>query len=135
MQGNFDKALARVLVYEGGYVNAAGDPGGPTMKGITQATYNSWRARQGLSAAPVRTISDKDVASIYRTDYWDRVDADNLPPGVDFCLFDAAVNSGVGGATRWAQAICGVPVDGDYGPKTESAIQGTDPEEIGRAHV
>lgn len=100
------------------------------MKGITQATYNSWRARQGLSAAPVRTISDKDVASIYRTDYWDRVDADNLPPGVDFCLFDAAVNSGVGGATRWAQAICGVPVDGDYGPKTESAIQGTDPEDF-----
>jgi lysozyme family protein len=130
MQENFDKALARVLVYEGGYANVPGDPGGPTMKGITQATYNSWRVRQGLTATPVRNIPDKDVATIYKTEYWDRLDADNLPPGVDFCLFDAAVNSGVGGATKWAQAVAGVNTDGDWGPKTETAVLGTDPEDF-----
>ena len=130
MQGNFDRALARVLVYEGGYSNTAGDPGGPTMKGITQATYNSWRARLGLQAVPVRTIPDKDVATIYKQDYWDRIEADDLPPGVDFCMFDAAVNSGVGGATKWAQAVSGTNVDGDWGPKTKAAVLGTDPEDF-----
>lgn len=128
MKDNFNRALARVLVYEGGFSNNPADPGGATMKGITQATYNSWRARHGQPVAGVAGISDADVAAIYKTDYWDRIHGDDMPSGVDFCLFDAAVNSGVGGATSWAQAVCGLAVDGDMGPKTEAAILADDPD-------
>lgn len=133
MNGNFNKALARVLVYEGGYSNNPKDPGGATMKGITQGTYNSWRSRHGQGPASVANISDADVAAIYKADYWDRIHGDNLPSGVDFCMFDAAVNSGVGGATKWAQAVMGLNTDGDMGPKTLAAILEDDPEDFIRS--
>jgi lysozyme family protein len=128
MQENFNPSLVRVLVYEGGYANNPKDPGGATMKGITQGTYNSWRARHGLPTSPVKGIGDDDVSAIYKADYWDRMDCDEMAAGVDFCLFDAAVNSGVGGATTWAEGVCGLDPDGDFGPKIKAAILAMDPE-------
>lgn len=133
MKGNFDRALARVLVYEGGLSNNPKDPGGLTNKGITQGTYNSWRSRQGLGAASVATIKDSEVAAIYKLDFWDRVYGDALPSGADFCVFDGAVNSGVGGAAKWSQAVVGASVDGDFGTKTRDAIIEMDPEEFIKA--
>ena len=130
MNENFDKALARVLVYEGGLVRNPHDPGGRTNKGITQSVYNNWRKRQGLEAQSVARITDKDVADIYRRDYWDRVHGDELAAGVDFCVFDAAVNSGVGGASKWAQGVLNLVRDGDFGPKTLAAIKEADPEDF-----
>jgi len=128
MQANYGPSLARIKVYEGGLANLPGDPGGLTNEGITQATYNSWRARQGQPQASVSGISEADVSAIYKKDYWDRMACDEMPAGVDFCLFDAAVNSGVGGATSWAQACLKLDADGDFGPKTKDAILGADPE-------
>lgn len=128
MQGNFQAALARVLVYEGGFSNDPHDPGGATNFGITQAVYNSWRARNGQATQSVQVIEKADVAAIYETDYWNRIDGDELPSGVDFCMFDASVNSGVGAATGWAQGCCGIGVDGDFGPKTKTSILAEDPD-------
>lgn len=128
MKENYARAIAIELVYEGGYVDNPKDPGGATMKGVTQGTFNSWRARHGEAIEAVRNISDAELDAIYKTDYWDRVECDVLPAGVDLCMFDAAVNSGVGSASSWAQAVCGVTVDGDFGPKTKTAIQAMDPE-------
>lgn len=139
MEGNFIPGLARELVFEGGYVNNPKDPGGATDKGITQATYNSWLHRTNRAAgAPVSGISDADVSAIYKTDYWDRLYADELPSGIDFCLFDAAVNSGVAQAVSWAQAVIksypGTPVtfavDGDLGPATKMRLQAVDAEQL-----
>lgn len=128
MKEDYSKAEGTILVYEGGYSDNPKDPGGATMKGITQATFNSWNARHGVAQAPVKTISDATVAAIYKADYWTRLDCDDMPAGVDLCLFDAAVNSGVGGATAWAQGVVGLPTDGDFGPKTKAAILAADPE-------
>jgi lysozyme family protein len=130
MQADVVKAVAIILVYEGGLANVKGDPGELTNKGITQGTYNSWRMRQGLTTQSVAKITDGEVNEIYRAEYWDRVDCDDMPPGVDLCLFDAAVNSGVGSSTRWAQGVCGLDTDGDIGPKTKAAILAMDPEEF-----
>ena len=126
MNGNFPRALARVLVYEGGVSDNPKDPGGLTNKGVTQRTYNNWRSRKGLVSGSVRDMTDTEMQAIYREDYWDRVQGDQLPPGVDFCIFDAAVNSGVGSAATWAQGVVGLPPDGDLGPKTLTAIQAQD---------
>lgn len=133
MEDNFTRALARDLVYEGGYVNNPKDPGGATNKGITQATYNSWLERTNRPQAAVSKISDEDVAAIYKTDYWDRIYGDELPSGIDFCVFDAAVNSGVATAVSWAQAVLktydnnkNLAIDGDLGPATKTAIQKVD---------
>lgn len=118
MIGNFDTALKHVLVHEGGYVNHPADPGGATNKGITQATYNSWRRGRGLVTRSVREITDAEVASIYKGSYWDLVKGDDLPSGVDYAVFDFAVNSGPRRAAEFLQRIVGAAVDGKIGPET-----------------
>lgn len=123
----FDQALPLVLVHEGGYVNHPKDPGGATMKGVTQATYDGWRAKQGLPAQPVRNITPEEVSAIYRRDYWDKVKGDDLPAGVGYAVFDFAVNSGVSRASRFLQKVVGVAQDGVIGPATIAAVKALPP--------
>jgi lysozyme family protein len=123
MKENYPQALKQVLKYEGGYVDHPQDPGGPTNKGITQAVYDSWRKSQNLPTQTVRNIADSEVAAIYKNLYWDRVSGDNLPSGVDFAVFDYAVNSGVSRAAKTLQAVVGVTQDGQIGPQTIQAAK------------
>ena len=103
----FERAFALLAVHEGGYSNHPDDPGGATNRGVTQRTYDSYRARHGLERRDVRQITDGEVAEIYRGQYWDAIRGDDLPAGVAYCVFDAAVNSGPGRALRWLQAEIG----------------------------
>jgi len=123
MKENYPQALKQVLKYEGGYVDHPKDPGGPTNKGVTQAVYDSWRKSQNLPTQSVRVIADSEVAAIYKNLYWDRVSGDNLPDGVDFAVFDFAVNSGVSRAAKYLQAVVGVTQDGQIGPATIQATK------------
>jgi len=123
MKENYAQALKQVLKYEGGYVDHPQDPGGPTNKGVTQAVYDSWRKSQNLPVQSVRNINDSEVASIYRNLYWDAIRGDDLPSGVDFAVFDYAVNSGVSKAAKTLQAVVGVTQDGQIGPQTIQAAR------------
>lgn len=134
MKDNFDQALAAVLVHEGGYVNNPRDPGGATNKGVTQAVYDNWRQRQGLPTRAVRELADDELHAIYRREYWDRIQGDALPSGIDYATFDFAVNSGVSRAARFLQAAAGVAQDGAIGPATLAATQ-HDPAHIINALV
>jgi lysozyme family protein len=98
---NFERCLAITLKWEGGYSNHPDDPGGPTMRGIIQREYDAWRKKQGLRTRPVRQITDAELQAIYRTEYWDAMGCGDLPAGMDLCVFDAAVNSGVARARAW----------------------------------
>ena len=118
MKENYAQALKQVLKYEGGYVDHTKDPGGPTNKGVTQAVYDNWRKSQNLFIQSVRAIADSEVAAIYKNLYWDRVSGDLLPSGVDFAVFDFAVNSGVSRAAKMLQSVVGVTQDGQIGPAT-----------------
>ncbi len=103
--GNFDRCLAVTLKWEGGYSNNPDDPGGPTMHGVIQREYDVWRRKHGKRTRPVRQIEDDELRVIYRTEYWDAMECDGLDAGMDLCVFDAAVNSGVARARSWcAQA-------------------------------
>ncbi|WP_263496528.1 MULTISPECIES: glycosyl hydrolase 108 family protein [unclassified Mesorhizobium] len=42
------ESLAKVLAHEGGYSNNKADPGGPTMKGVTQRVYDGYRQGRGF---------------------------------------------------------------------------------------
>jgi lysozyme family protein len=123
MKENYPQALKQVLKYEGGFSNHPNDPGGATMKGITQAVYDAWQRKNGLPIQSVRNISDSAVAAIYRQEYWDRIRGDDLPSGVDFAVFDYAVNSGVSRAAKTLQAVVGVTQDGQIGPQTIQAAK------------
>lgn len=114
----YPTALRDVLVYEGGYVNHPKDPGGATNKGITQATYNAWRARQGLAHRSVKNILQSEVEAIYRQNYWNKVRGDELPAGPDYATFDGAVNSGPSRGAKWLQSAIGAAADGVVGPNT-----------------
>lgn len=122
MRDNFDKALDAVLVHEGGYVNHPKDPGGATNKGVTQAVYDDWRQNRGFAKQTVRDIDQTEVNAIYKLLYWDRVKGDELPAGVDYCVFDFAVNSGVNRASRFLQRAVGAAEDGQIGPATLKAV-------------
>ncbi len=119
---NFEQCLALTLVWEGGYVNDPADPGGATMKGVTQKVYDAYRAGKHLSTRSVAQIEDLELRDIYRTRYWDLVGGDKLPMGVDMALFDFAVNSGVRRAVKEAQSLVGVPQDGVMGNGTLMGI-------------
>ncbi len=120
------EALSRVLTHEGGYVNHPKDPGGPTNKGVTQRVYDAYRRGKSLGAQSVQQISVKEVADIYDRQYWDAVKGDDLPAGIDYVLFDGAVNSGPKQSIIWLQRALGPVykgrVDGTMGMTTIAAV-------------
>ena len=115
----FTWAVTWLLTQEGGYVHDPADHGGATNRGITQATYNAWRKRQGKPIAPVRECGLSETRAIYRADYWDAVQGDALAeisPNMALCVFDAAVQSGPPVAARTFQRTVHATPDGVIGP-------------------
>ena len=114
---NFDRALALLLVSEGGYVNNPRDPGGATKYGITIATLRNYRGRS-VTVDDVRQLTADEAGQIYHRNYWSPVRGDLLPAGVDYAVFDFAVNSGPRKAAEMLQECLSVTVDSDIGPVT-----------------
>lgn len=121
MRDTYDSTLRRILVWEGGYADHPRDPGGATMKGVTQRVYDGWRSRNGMAPRPVRQIEAGEVQAIYRALYADKIAYDALPVGVDAVMLDAAIHSGPAQAAKWLQRALGIVVDGNVGPATVSA--------------
>lgn len=122
---NFSRALAATLRFEGGYANHPADPGGATNMGITRAVLADWRG-VAVTADDVRAMPRAEATAIYRRRYWEMVNCDRLPEGIDLAVFDYAVNSGVDRASRALQAVLDVPVDGIIGRATVEAAERAD---------
>ena len=127
-QSTFDGALAHVLEMEGRFTDDPHDPGGPTNFGITLGVFATWR-KEKLTATnrdalvrDLKAISSVTVSEIYRRRYWDTAGCADLPAPLAFMHFDAAVNHGVGAATRCLQEAVGTDVDGEIGPETRAAV-------------
>lgn len=125
MDRNFGRALSCVLEDEGGFVNDPHDPGGATNKGITLATFRRYVARSA-TVDDLKHLTVAQAAKVYRKQYWDAIKGDDLPDGVDYAVFDFAVNSGQSRAAKYLQTIVGVPADGKIGPQTLAAVKATD---------
>jgi lysozyme family protein len=124
MKNNFDFCLAEVLKSEGGYVFNKNDPGGMTNLGCTKAVWEEFVGHP-VSETDMRALTPKDVAPLYKRKYWDKISGDQLPAGLDYAVFDAAINSGPGRAAKWLQEVVGVQADGVIGYKTIVALQET----------
>jgi lysozyme family protein len=129
MTGNFEQCLALVLRSEGGFVNNPSDPGGMTNLGVTKKTWEAW-VGHSVDEAAIRALGPADVAPLYKKNYWNAVQGDSLPMGVDYAVFDCAVNSGTARAAKILQTILGVPVDGVIGPQTIEAVDDENPRDI-----
>ncbi|HSG62644.1 MAG TPA: putative peptidoglycan-binding domain-containing protein, partial [Pseudomonadales bacterium] len=63
-----------------------------------------------------------------------RVKGDDLPAGVNYCVFDAAVNSGTGRAAKWLQEAVGAVADGAIGPNTLAKVAAHDADSLVNAY-
>lgn len=122
MKSNFDKAFAAVLHHEGGFANHPDDPGGMTNLGCTKAVWEEWCGHP-VTEKVMRSLKAADVAPLYKRKYWDKIQGDELPSGVDYAVFDCAINSGPGRAMKFLQGCVGVEMDGVLGPKTLAAVK------------
>tara|TARA_Y100000114_G_scaffold47027_2_gene42883 strand:- start:11219 stop:11728 length:510 start_codon:yes stop_codon:yes gene_type:complete len=117
MQHNYQKCLETILHHEGGYVDHPDDPGGETNLGVTKKVYEEWGGTKNM-----KDLTVEDVAPIYKKNYWDRVKGDELPSGLDLCVFDFGVNAGTGRAAKYLQNMVGATADGAIGPATLRAV-------------
>jgi lysozyme family protein len=122
MQSNFELCLKKMLAHEGGYVHHEKDPGGRTNHGVTQRVWEEWVGHE-VDEKQMRALTPEIVAPLYKRKYWDAVRADELVDGVDYCVFDVAVNSGPGRAIKFLQSSVGVNADGGFGPATLAAVK------------
>jgi lysozyme family protein len=109
-------------VHEGGFVNDSRDSGGMTNLGCTKTVWEE-HCGHPVDEKAMRALTPADVAPLYKRKYWDKVQGDELPSGVDYVVFDAAINSGAGRAAKWLQACVCVEPDGGIGPKTLAAVK------------
>ena len=110
---NWQKCLETILHHEGGYVNHPKDPGGETNLGVTKRVYEEWGGTKDM-----KDLTVEDVAPLYKKNYWDKVRGDDLPAGLDLCVFDFGVNAGTGRAAKYLQKMIGTTPDGGIGPAT-----------------
>ena len=118
MNKNYDKFLETILHHEGGYVNHPEDPGGETNLGVTKRVYQEWGGTKDM-----KDLTFDDVAPIYKKNYWDKMKCDDLPSGLDLCVFDFGVNAGPGRAAKYLQTLIGTVADGGIGPNTLAKLK------------
>lgn len=131
MKENFEKALQDLLSpdREGWFSNHPSDPGGMTNHGVTKTAWEEWVGHP-VTEKVMRELTAQAVAPMYRRKYWNAAHCDDLPSGVDYIVFDTAVNSGPGRAIKFLQGCVGVDMDGALGPKTLNAIRAADTQQL-----
>lgn len=119
---DFERYLPRVLNHEKGYVNHPKDKGGPTNKGVTQKVYNAYRGNLHLPPRSVKEITANEVHHIYDIQYWRAAGCPKLPRGLNYAVFDFAINSGVSRAIIELQKVLRTTPDGHFGQETSLAL-------------
>ncbi|WP_309609197.1 glycosyl hydrolase 108 family protein, partial [Flavobacterium sp.] len=129
-EDKFKKVAQIILNHEGGYVNHPSDKGGPTNKGITQATWNKF-AMSDVNKEPtldnLKTITDDDATKIYWKRYWEPKGFCKITDEkVSLMIYDWTITSG--GAIKQVQKLLvnefekEVSIDGGIGNQTITAI-------------
>ena len=126
---NWKRSFELMLKSEGGYVNHPSDPGGRTNLGVTQRVWEQWVGRES-NEKEMRSLTPAMVEPLYKRKYWDACKCDDLPEGLDYLVFDFAVNAGPGRSIKTLQSAVGTTPDGIIGPKTLSAVRAIDPHEL-----
>jgi hypothetical protein len=129
---NFEQCFYLVLKNEGGYVDNPSDPGGATNLGCTKATWEAWVGHP-VTKDDIKALTPENVMPLYKAKYWDTVKGDDLPAGVDYAVFDFAINSGPSRAAKTLQSVLSTNPDGQIGPATLRALEASNPREIATA--
>lgn len=134
MEQNYDTCFALEMKNEGGYVNDPRDPGGATNFGVTIGTLRALNIdvdRDGdVDVDDVKKLTLPMVSNIMRTKYWNAVKAGQVQVGIDYLLFDAAIQHGPLSSVKFLQRALNVADDGHIGPVTLDAANRADPESL-----
>lgn len=124
---NREQCIALQIRLEGGYADVAGDPGGRTKYGITQATLTSFRStgHSDFNSWPtdVKDLTPEQATLIYEAVDWEAIHGDDLPPALAALVMNSAVNQGEPTAVALLQECVKVPVDFRMGPQTLAAVK------------
>lgn len=126
MKENFHTAFEHVIKSEGGYVNDPHDHGGETNLGVTKKAWAEYIGRE-VQPGEMKALTKDVVEPFYKRNYWDKCKCDDLPAGLDYAVFDFAVNAGPGRAAKFLQQAVGVTADGAIGPGTLAAVGKVEP--------
>ena len=129
MLSNWPASIELVLKSEGHFVNHPSDPGGMTNLGVTKKSWEAW-VKHPVDEAEMRSLTPESVAPFYKEMYWDACKCDELPLGIDYAVFDFAVNAGVSRASKTMQSALGTAADGIVGPATIGVAVNADPDEF-----
>jgi lysozyme family protein len=132
MKINWIPSFNLVLKSEAGFSDDQDDKGnhlpdgrkGCTNLGVAQTTWENWIGRQS-NEKEMRALTPEKVEPMYKKKFWDACRCDELPVGVDYLVFDFAVNAGVGCSAKILQTAVGTTPDGAIGPKTIDAVSST----------
>ena len=127
MNNNFEVCLDKLLIHEGGFVNDSRDNGGMTNLGVTIKVWEEWVGHD-VDEKQMRNLTPAMVAPLYKRKYWDACRADELVSGLDYCVFDVAVNSGSGRAIKFLQSCVGATPDGGFGSITLALVKKAEEE-------
>ena len=126
---NWKRSFELMLKSEGGWSDHPSDPGGMTNLGVTKRVWEQWVGRES-NEKEMRSLTPAMVEPLYKRKYWDACKCDDLPEGLDYLVFDFAVNAGPGRSIKTLQSAVGTTPDGIIGPKTLSAVRAIDPHEL-----
>ena len=129
MNSNFDISFDRIIQSEGGYVWDKDDSGGETNLGVTIGAWGAYLNRP-IKPGEIKALTRSDVKPFYKKMYWDKVRGDDLPQGVDYAVFDFAVNAGPARAAKFLQQSVGATPDGVIGPGTMALVAKMPPADI-----
>ncbi|MEI8285960.1 MAG: glycosyl hydrolase 108 family protein [Actinomycetes bacterium] len=125
----FEECLKRILKHEGGFVNDPLDSGGMTNLGVTKRVWEEFVGHP-VSEADMQALIPERVAKLYKQRYWNPAYCEVLPKGLDYVVFDFAVNAGTGRSVKTLQQAIGCVADGVIGPKTMAAINSANAKNI-----
>lgn len=121
----FREALDFTLKMEGDwYPGDEARDTNPTMKGVTQETYDKYRNQMGMVNRSVINISGAELEYIYLRGYWNPIAPTAVVHPLCLAVFDMAVNAGPSRAIKILQGLVGSKADGILGPKTNNKVWG-----------
>ena len=120
--GDYSSFVDFVNGVEGGVSNRKKqfDPGGLTNMGITQKTYDTYRAENKLKPNSVINITEEERDNIIKKKYWNPIKGDQLPRSIALVLADWKFNGGK--PVRAIQKILNVPLTGRMDDQTIESI-------------
>lgn len=130
---SFETTFSRTIGHEGKFQANPKDRGNWTggKERVGELKGTKW----GLAAMTyphldIANITLEQAKEIYFNDWWLKLKMDCWPNVIKYQMFDAAFNHGTGRANQFLQFAARVKDDGVIGPKTITAVNMTDPNDL-----